>query len=237
LRRRILLLNLLLLALTAFAGWQLRREWLAAQAREQAVLNKTVRPVPPPPAGAAHQAPAVTAAGYSDIAQKMLFSKDRNPVVVVETAPPPPPPPMPALPVFRGVMNLGDGPVAILSERANAPNREFRPGQQVGEFKLVAIRASDIVLEWNGEQITKKVDELKVRDEEKQQAPTTARTEVPVAAAPQPMVQAGPGVDIGVGRRACVKNDSTAPGTVVDGLRKVVTESPFGPVCRWEPVK
>jgi SAM-dependent methyltransferase len=91
---------------------------------------------------------------------------------------------------------------------------------------------------FNGEQITKGVDELKVRDEENsQQAATTARTEVPAAAAPQPMIQAGPGVDIGAGRRACVKNDSTPPGAVVDGLRKVVTESPFGPVCRWEPVK
>lgn len=236
-RRRILLLNLALLALTALAGWQLRREWRAARLRDQATLNKSVRPVATPPASAASPAGPVTAAGYADIAQKMLFAKDRNPEVVKEEAPPPPPPPMPPLPVFRGVMNLGGGAVAILSVDAKAPSQEIRTGQQVGEFKLVAIRSTDIVLEWNGEQVTKSMDELKAHEEENQQQVASARTEAPPPAAAAQMVQAGPGVDIGAGKRACVKNDSTPAGAVVDGLRKVVTESPFGPICRWEPVK
>jgi hypothetical protein len=126
LTRRILLLDLLLVGLTALACWQLRQEWLAAKAREEAMLRKSVRPVPPPPPGVLPLAPPVTAAAYNEIAQRMLFSKDRNPVVVVETVPPPPPPPMPPLPTLLGVMNLGEGPVAILSEKANAPNLSTR---------------------------------------------------------------------------------------------------------------
>jgi hypothetical protein len=176
----------------------------------------------------------VTAAAYNEIAQRMLFSKDRNPVVVVETVPPPPPPPMPPLPTLLGVMNLGEGPVVILSEKANAPNREYKAGQQVGEFKLVAINRQEIVLEWNGKQVVRRVEELIHRQQEEAAPPQ--RSEAPAkAAAPVVQVQAGPGVDIGRGVRACVPNDSTAAGAVVDGMRKVVTDSPFGAVCRWEP--
>jgi hypothetical protein len=239
LRRRILLLNLLLAGLTALACWQLRKEWLAAKAREEAVLRKSIRPVPPPPAGAPQLALPVTAAAYNEIAQKMLFSKDRNPVVVVETAPPPPPPPMPPLPVLLGVMNLGDGPMAILSEKPNMPNREYRAGQQIGEFKLVAINSREIVLEWNGKQVVRRLEDLVQRHQREEAAPQ--RTDGPAPAAPAPAavtrVQAGPGVDIGRGVRACVANDSTPAGAVVDGMRKVVSDSPFGAVCRWEPVR
>ncbi len=232
--RRLVLLNVVLLALTVLAAWQLRREWEAARARESAMLGKAMRPVPPPPAGEAEPAPPLTAAGYIEIAEKMLFTKDRNPVVVVEAAPAPPPKPMPELPVFHGAMNLGDGPVAILSEKAKAPHREYRPGQPVGQFKLVSVTPREVVLEWEGKQVSKRVEELAGAADEP--APVQ-RTEGPKRAAPAAKVQAGPGVEVGKGVRACVPNDSTPAGTVVDGLRKVVTDSPFGPVCRWEPVR
>ncbi len=235
--RRLVLLNLVLVALTVLAAWQLRREWISHQARQKAMLGKTVRPVPPPPASVPEPAAPLTPAGYFDIAEKMLFAKDRSPVVVVETEPPPPPKPMPPLPIFHGAMNLGDGPLAILSEKAKSPHREYRPGDAVGEFKLVAVSPREVVLEWEGKQVIKKIEELAVAAEE-QQATTTQRTQAPQPKAkPAPSVQAGPGVAIGKGVHACVANDSTPPGTVVDGLRKVVTATPFGPACRWEPVQ
>ncbi len=233
--RRLALLNLLLLALTVLAAWQLRREWVEARARESAMLGKPVRPVPPPPA-AEPEAPApLTPAAYIDIAEKMLFTKDRNPTVVVEAAPAPPPKPMPPLPIFHGAMNLGDGPVAILSENEKAPHRDYRPGQPVGDFTLISISPREVVLEWEGKQVSKRLEELAASRE----APAAAgRTEAPKPSpAAKPKVQAGPGVDVGKGFRACVPNDSTPPGTIVDGVRKVVTDSPFGQVCRWEPVQ
>jgi hypothetical protein len=242
LKRRLLLLDLALVALIVLAGSVLRRERLAARVREQGVLRQTVKPVPPPPAEVAPPPAPVTAATYLDIAQNMLFSKDRNAVVVVEPPPPPPPKPMPPLPVFYGVMNLGDGPIAILSEKPNQPNRDFRPGEKIGEFTLVAVNTQEIELDWDGKRITRKLDDLVVRA-----APVAgpdARRTPAVAPAPPakpaqavPSAAGGPGVDVGRGMRACQPNDGTAPGTVVDGLRKVVSDSPFGQVCRWEPVR
>ncbi len=97
--RRLLLLNLALIALAASLGWLLREHWLEAQAHERAIFDQAARrrqvlPLPPvtPPK-------PVTPAEYIDVASKMLFAADRNSNVIVDPPKPaPPPPPMPALP-------------------------------------------------------------------------------------------------------------------------------------------
>jgi TonB family protein len=38
------------------------------------------------------------------------------------------------------------------------------------------------------------------------------------------------------GFKRCELNDNTPAGTVVDGYRKVVSPTPFGEACRWDPV-
>ena len=181
--RRILLLNLLLVALTAVAGWRLRVEWLAARSREQAVLNQVVKPLPPPAVSAAPPVPPLAAAAYNDIAQKMLFSRDRNPVVVVDAPPPPPPPAHAGVARFSGSDERAGRSHRHIGENAKAPNREFRPGEQVGEFKLLAIGGGEIVLEWQGKQVTKKIEELKLREEERQEVAVRTETPAPAAAA------------------------------------------------------
>jgi hypothetical protein len=240
LKRKLLIANLVLLGLAAAITVHLRREWLEANARQQAVLEQRIRPVPPPPIGALPAAEPVRAAGYADIAQKMLFTKDRNPNVAVEVPAPPPPKPMPPLPVFHGILNLGDGTTAILSEKPGAQHRDFRPGEQVGAFKLVAVDTEEIVLEWDGQTITRKVDDLIDRTPPQAAAapatPTTAARDV--SATPAPPAKAAPGEELGHrGVSACQKGDTSPAGTVADGMRKVMMNNPFGATCYWEPVK
>jgi len=240
LKRKLLLLNLVLMTLTALAVWRLRAEWQAAKAHEDAVLAKKLPPAPAPLYNALPPAQPVVPAGYIDIAQKMLFSKDRNATVIVPPpAPPPPPPPMPALPVLHGVMNIGDGPTAIMSEKAGGAHRDIKPGGKVGEFKVVAVNNEEIVLEWNGQSVRRRLEEL--LDRTVPAASTTPAAGAPAAATPAApatlTVKSGPGVDIGNGVKACVAGDSAAPGTVMDGLKKVTWETPFGKGCRWEPAK
>ena len=43
------------------------------------------------------------------------------------------------------------------------------------------------------------------------------------------------GKDAG-GVRTCVAGDTSPPGTVLEGYKKVVTRTMFGETCRWEPV-
>ncbi|HTQ57582.1 MAG TPA: hypothetical protein VMI94_24100 [Bryobacteraceae bacterium] len=239
-KRKLLLTNLALLVLSGAVTWHLRQEWKAAAVREQTVLRRRLKPAPAPPMTPLRTLEPVKAAGYIDIAQKMLFSKDRNPTVVIEPPPPPKPKPMPALPLFHGMLDLGDGPVAIMSENARAPHHDYQPGDKVGAFKLVDVSNDAIVLEWEGQTITKSPEEMLDRDTP---APGTVAGNVaakaPPTAAPAvkitPPEKPGPGLDLGGGVRACQPGETSAAGAVVDGMRKVIKTSPFGSKCYWEP--
>jgi hypothetical protein len=174
----------------------------------------------------------------------MLFSKDRNPTVAVEPVKAAPPKPMPPLPVFHGLLNLGDGPTAIMSEKAGTQHRDFRAGDQVGEFKLVAFDEQEIVLEWDGKTISKRLDEL--ADHGAPPAPQPASPASGASAAPPPPqaqasaaapVAPGPGMDSGRGISSCVQADTSPSGTVAGGMRKVIKATLFGKSCYWEPLK
>mgnify|MGYP006992463465 CR=1 FL=1 len=102
----------------------------------------------------------------------------------------------------------------------------------------MAIGTDTLTFEWDAKPHVKKFTDLQDREA----APVVeARTAAPAApvtpAAPATPAKPGPGADMGGGLAACNANDSSPAGTVVDGKRKVVTESPFGKVCRWEPVR
>jgi hypothetical protein len=242
LRRKLWLVDITLLALVILAATALRQRWVEGRGREEALLKRI-----PPVAAAPVVAPLpahspATAAQYLEVAQKMLFARDRNPNVILDPpAAPPPPPPMPDLPVAYGVMNLGDGPTAILSVKSGAEHRGYRPGEKIGEFKVVALNNKEIVLEWQGKYVKKNFEELADRRPTVPQAPPEAQQQQ-APAQPQAQTQTigkpeGPGQDMGNSTRACVPGDTTPAGAVQDGMRKVVNKTPFGESCRWEPVK
>lgn len=238
-RKRLLLLDLLLLALLVVLGERVRQTWLEARKRESVVLGQTLKQLPPPPYAPLAPVAPLTAAAYSDVAQQTLFSADRNPTVIVEVTPPPP---MPKLPAFYGLINLGNGPTAFMAVNPGGPHKEVRFGQDIGEFKLVKVTRDEIVLEWRGEKLTRKIQELVDRAAE--QSPAAEPAPAPRAAQTSttmisPARRSGPGMDLGGtgGQRACPPGDTSPAGAVVDGYRKVVKESPFGGFCQWEPVK
>lgn len=241
--RKILLLNLGLLALLGTLGWILRARWIEARAQHQATLAKAARPSAqlPPPSPAPPE-PAVSA-NYLDVAEKTLFSKDRNPNVIIEVVPEPPqkpeepPPPRPA---YYGQMGLGE-PVAFLSGEKGV-QKGFRVGEAVGPFKLVAFNRETITFEWNGKTLEYPLAELKPK------VPVAGAQSGAPAFAPAQIVSAGPVIGITQDKnpvlgmqngdiRSCVTGDNSPSGTVKDGFRKSVIPGPFGPMCQWEPIK
>jgi len=239
LNRKLLILDVVLAAVAVYAGFQFRSQWIAAKAREAAVLNQKAAALPAPQFTPLPATPAVLSTGYAEIAQKLLFDRSRNSTVVVQVAPPPPPKPVPPLPVYHGMMNIGDGPAAILSINASSAQMEIHPGEMIGPFKLVDVTTQDIALEWDGKIIRKTVDEI--LDRTTRQVLADANAQAP-AEAPVPAIAViksplGPGEDTGRGYKVCIPNDSTPDEAVVDGYRKVSIKTPFGSACRWDPVR
>jgi hypothetical protein len=243
LRRHLWVIDLTLLALVAWAGTALRDRWDESKRREEALLRQMIPALPPPSIPALPGINPVTPASYMEVAQQFLFSRDRNPNVILDPPPPPPPPkPMPALPAAYGMIDLGSGPTVILSEKPGAKHRGYRPGETIGEFKLLAINGRELTFEWDGKQVKKQLEEIidKKAAESTAPPPETAGAQQNKPAAQSltslAPVKAGPGVELGENSRACVPGDTSAAGTVQDGFRKVVNKTPFGDSCRWERV-
>ena len=244
--RRLLALNLLLVAALIYAGFQFHARRAAAQAREAATLSRKVAPLPPPTLAPLPTPPAVAAASYVAVAQNDLFDQSRNPNVPIEL--PPPPPPLkepPPLPSFHGMMNLGDGPFAILSKAGSAGQEEVHAGGMIGDFKLLDFNLKEITLEWDGRVIHKRTDdaakqESGFRSSAADFLPAVSGIMPGVAAPPQPpprLSEMGPGPDSGNTFRPCQANDNSPNGAIADGYQKVVRPTIFGNECHWEPVK
>jgi hypothetical protein len=233
------LLNFALIALVAGGVWRLRKESQDFHERERATMGKKI-PVPAAPAPLPPSPqPSVAASSYIDIAQKMLWSKDRNSQVIVDPPKPPAPPkPLPALPSVYGVMQL-DGPIVMMSDKAGARQRGVRPGEKIGEFKLVSVDSKELTFAWEDRTVTKKIDELIDRSGDSVQVvgPSGGAGAGSAPSVPQVVGRPEPGVKVSEGVANCQTNDPSPAGTVVNGMRKVVRQTPFGASCIWEAVK
>lgn len=242
--RKLILLDLALVALLGYLGWKMRQEWIEAHERTLAfsmtkVVQAPRQSFPPKPRVA-----PLSAIAYSDVAQLDLFSKDRNPQVVVDAVAPPKPKPLPVFPVARGVL-LWDGtpPTVLLSMRSGSPARAFRAGDRIGEWKIVSLDNQFVVFDWDGQEFKKRIDELMDRSAAVAEVAPTSAAAASNAAAPK--VQSlsdssknGKFVDVGsTDTKGCTPGDDSPAGTVTDGFKKVVSQTPFGSACRWEQVK
>jgi hypothetical protein len=243
--KRTLILGNLMLALVigalAYGVWQRNRDALAAQ---QQVLNRKplVKPetVPVPP----RAAPATPQTYAAETVQHFLFAADRNPNVIVKTTAPPPQPVMPPLPAAYGEMFFGD-PVILLSTRTS-PQRGYRAGEMVDEFKLVDFDEEKVMFEWRDKSIERTLAELM----KSQPAPSKAAQSAALAAsgstpaansaataasqASSQNTQGQPGQQISPTYRACIPSDTSPAGTVSsDGFTKKIVPTMFGNQCSW----
>ncbi len=239
--RKLWALNICLLGLAAYAGVELRQIWRADHARAAAELMQKSPHIAAPPYTKAPAPTAALPANYLDIAQHDLFDRSRNPDLPIEPKPlPPPPPPMPALPVYHGAMNIGDGPLAIMSVSAGGKHEAIKPGEMIGAFKLIDITRNDLTLEWNGQRVRKELWELQSHTlPTSEPVATVAQTQqaAPPPRPAEPPSAKGPGALTTFGTKICQPSDNTPVGTVVDGFKKVSVATPFGPACIWDPAK
>lgn len=244
--RKIVVLNVLLLGLLVWLGMQLRAGWLDAKAREQAALARAAKPgqvVPPP---SVPQVDPASPASYIDVAQRMLFAKDRDPSVILDPPPPPqaPPPekPVPPLPSYYGQMSFGE-PVIVLATEKIA-QKSYRAGEKVGDFKIASFDSDTVTLEWEDKVLKNNVRDLTPKEPERPAAPAPAAAPVNAAATKSitKMGGAEPKLDPVLGPangllRACVDSDRSPDGTVKDGYKKTISQGLMGTSCQWELIR
>ncbi|HNY41493.1 MAG TPA: hypothetical protein PKJ41_13925 [Bryobacteraceae bacterium] len=243
--RRLIAFNLLLAVLIFAAGWRLRTTWLEREGASARFFTQPVQPMAPPVVLIPDPPAKLNAMSYLEVAQQLMFSRDRNPTVIVEVVAPKP---MPALPLYYGLINLGDGPKVVLAAARDQGQRSYQVGQQVGDFKLIAIEPAGLVFDWEGKRVAASYAEI--RDTKPASQPQTggaartgsaaaAQTQKPAAAATSigSSAVAGPGADTGSDVRPCVAGDTSPAGTVTGGFKKVLANSPFGKSCYWEKVR
>lgn len=243
-KAKLVALNVLLAAALGVVVWQAYGSWKEAQLKRRHDLSVKLKPLPAPSLAAATKPEAAPATKFADVAMKDLFSKDRNPNIVVAPPTVAPPKPMPPLPVVFGVLGLPSGTKAIMAEKAGLPSRPVRQGDKIGEFTIAALDPENVTFDWDGKEISKKIDDLIDRSTgpgaASAGASTAANANAPAAAKPAPQpsnVKGGPGKDTGGGTRACVPGDSSPSGTVAEGYTKHVVKSAFGDICNWTQVQ
>ncbi len=241
-KRTLILGNVLMLALIGVTVRAIFLRGQTAKVHEQQVLSK--KPVVPPVVMVLPKpAPPVAPQAYvADTVQRFLFSRDRNPNVIVKTVPPPEPP-MPPLPAAYGLMMWGD-PTLFLSEKPGAQQRGYHQGDDVGPFKLIAFNDQTVTLGWNGKTIEKSLEDLVNNQSAASAAPQAVAAASPAGEGPampkpptpaQPVAKQGePGLQLTDSLRACANGDTSPAGTVSsDGFKKVVRQTGFGPMCNW----
>ncbi len=245
--RKLVLLDLALVAVLCALAWQMHREWVQAHARTQAFLSVKITPGHPPQLAPLPRVAPLAAIAYADVAQLNLFSRDRNPQVVIEQEPVKEKP-VPPFPVARGVLLWEGSPATIvLSVRPGGQQRSYREGDRIGEWKIVSLDNQYVVFEWDGKEFKKRIDELMDHTN------LVAEAAQPATPAPAAGGNAATGakaqslsdssksdrmVELGSpDMRGCKPGDDAPAGTVLDGFKKVVSTTPFGSACRWEQVK
>jgi len=236
---KLIAVNVGLAAALALIAWQGRVRWVEAQAERRANLNLPIRHIIPPRPVPEAKPEGVQAAKYADVATKNLFSKDRNPTVIVDAPKPEPPKVMPPLPLVYGVLTLPSGTKAIMAEKTGASSKTVKPGDAVGDFKILAMDSTKVTFEWDGKPLERNFDDLVDHSGASAAAGGGPAAPPPAApgAPPAPPTAAALGADNGTAdapTKACKPGEASAIGTVVDGYRKTGVMTPFGPMnCLW----
>jgi hypothetical protein len=168
----------------------------------------------------------------------MLFSRDRNPTVILDPVAPPPVKPMPPLPVAYGAMFFGEPGIILALPNAKGTQRLYRKGEVIGDFKLVNFDNTSIAFEWDGKVVERRLDQVMAKASEVPAEPAAANAPAaPTSTVASTTSASGPGAAMSDGNRYCLPGDKAPDGTVVDGFRKHEFVGPVARFCRWEPVK
>lgn len=251
-RRSIVILNLVLLVAAGLVVYRLRAEWKNHRSRVGWVYQGRVVEAAE---NLASGQPGPAVANWGDIVARSVFHPDRTSVVATAAGGPPPPEP-----ILFGTMNLGSGPVALMSEGQGRGFRQVHIGEAIGAYKLVAVEGQRVSLEWAGGRI--KLDAAESASRARSQAgptasaappapastsssasraPSSAAVVSPTGPATSPttgsLVERFPELRGVTNKQIIAEFEREAPGTIRNGKIKRMMATPFGVQFWWEDLK
>ena len=158
--KKLLALNVVLAVIVVAAAAGLYASIGAANERYSILTPQVpVKDVPDYPGPAAVR--RVRAGDYLPIVDRMLFSSDRNPIIEVAGPFQAPLESWPPLPRLAGIMELGEGPVALMSPDLGSPATPIEVGEKVGAFTFLGTQGEKVLLQWRDEKIAAMPSELR----------------------------------------------------------------------------
>jgi len=249
-RRQSWIISLLLLAVAVGLSWKLRADWLRGNQRYANLSGASAQSRASVPATLPGQ--PVTVSGAELIVQNNLFSIDRNNTVAtiaVTKATPPDP-------ILIGAMSLGPGrDFALMAEGGPqpGPSRQVKEGEMIGDFKVVKIAGTFVIVSYDGQEKRIEVSFSRVTQVAAPYTPP-AQAEAPAprnnsmavrTIAPPPPPPPGTIISnlMGTARTSLQMfgpgvPDNYPAGTVINGYMKKVHPWPFGgQQISWEKVQ
>ena len=161
--RKLLFLDLVLLAVMILAGVQFRKQWKAVKTRDDAA-RASARETSGRAAAAAHHAGAsrhafavrgrgaegpVPSVAQSEHSGGSAALRRRRPASAAAPAR-----------VSRHDEYSAAVPIAMMSVNSGAAHQAIRIGENIGQYRLKDVTTDGITLEWNGQIFEKKTEEL-----------------------------------------------------------------------------
>ncbi len=252
-KKKLVLINIALAALFVWGSLSLFGQYEQAEERFE-IFDNSSGTVEPPTMPAPGDAPMVRAATYAPISQRLLFSQDRNPVIEV-IVPEEQVTQRPQVPLLAGVVDLGDGPLALMTADPDMSPRWTGVGEKVGEYTLQAVANETVTLEWNGETVELSQAELaavklgraqrqastsspaaRQAAAERARNETAARTAKNLAGSNEIAAKGKYtiGKQLSSGGYSADPNDGATDGTEHKGYVRRVRATPFGSQHWWE---
>jgi hypothetical protein len=222
-----------LLLLACFLGYQLVKQWVRYRAEHR--IARLSPDLTVPPVATVRQLGGAQAFNFSAIPDNHPFHIERNNII-----PPEPPPQMQARvtapkPVLMGTMGFSGNSYALMvSSTSREPTvyKKVKVGETVDGYTLVRILPDKVVMTVDGNELDVRLDEVP-RPRPQAQGYSGATDSARAVS-----IDGSGGASANLGRVEVKPAPQDVPeGTIVNGKRKRLVASPFGPTIVWEDVQ
>lgn len=219
--RRLLILNVALVALLIAGVMRFRRDWIVFEATHQPDLIRAQRETLPQ-APAVATANAAVAENWTDIASRNPFSFDRSDIPIVQPVAPPKPPG--AKPILFGTITLNGERLAMVGPGGRGGNRSYKSmkvGEQIDGWTITEIQDKSVKI---------KADTLEdsvIMNDPTAKVPRES-TKTEATAAPPVVVSTPPPSPALTSTPSAASTPSQPAGQPTPGRRRIRQMTPFG---------